>query len=167
MKSVDKVRMYLNLHGKALADFSKKVLVDGEECLTDGLEEDGKILIVTLDKDDFVWVMVENVATVETKKTWKKEEIVELLEKNDKAVLRGLIVLYSLQTTDEKVMQDTIENNGIGFSGFDAEFLSSLAQQAMKYGRLSERQMEVLRGRIKKYAGQLTKVANNQIIVNV
>ena len=89
-------------------------------------------------------------------KKWKKEEIVELLKSNDKAVLRGLVVVYSLQTQEEQYTDQTVENNGVGFSGTDAEFLSSLAKQFLERGWLSHKQMEKLRVRILKYAGQLT-----------
>lgn len=100
-------------------------------------------------------------------KRWNKENISELLQKSDKAVLRGLVVIYSLQTESEQECQETVFNNGVGFSGVDANFLSSLAQQFIKRGTLSEKQMVLLRKKMLRYAGQLAKVANGKIQVAV
>jgi hypothetical protein len=94
---------------------------------------------------------------------WTKEEIKEMLGRNDKAVLRGLMAIYNLQTADEQALQATAHHNGVGFSGCDAELLSSFAVNYTKYGRLTEKQMAILRNKIKKYAGQLTKIANGEI----
>jgi hypothetical protein len=102
---------------------------------------------------------------MDEKKKWKKEEIRELLEKNDKAVMRGLVVIYSLQTDSERRIEETAEHNGVGFSGTDAKFLSSLAKQVLEKGRLSEKQMLYARKKMLKYAGQLTKVSNGQLQV--
>ena len=92
---------------------------------------------------------------MEEKKIWKKDEIKELLQTNDRAVLRGLVAVYSLQTKDEKALAETVEHNGVGFSGFDAEILTSFAKQVQEQGKLTDRQMEVARKRVLKYAGQL------------
>ena len=99
------------------------------------------------------------------KKIWKKEEIKEMLQTNDNAVIRGIVVIYSLQTEDEKKVGKTIEHNGVGFSGFDAEFMSSLAKFILKRGYLTDKQLEYGRRKIMKYAGQLTKVANGELTV--
>ena len=99
------------------------------------------------------------------RKVWKVEEIRELLATLDDAVLRGLKVLYSLQTANEREWGVTVESNGVGFNGRDAEFMTSLFESYKKYGSLTLRQMAACRRVIKKYAGQLTKVANRQIEV--
>ena len=109
---------------------------------------------------------IQEVVRIEDKK-WTKEEIKELLMTKDNAVFRGLVVIYSLQTADEKLVADAIEDNGVGFNGFDAEFLTSLAKQALDKGWLSDKQMVYARKRMLKYAGQLAKVANGQIIAQV
>lgn len=101
------------------------------------------------------------------KREWTKEEIVALLDAKDAAVLRGLVVIYSLQTAEEKFAKETVESNGVGFSGYDAQFLSSLAQQVMDKGLLSQKQLASARKRIRKYAGQLTLVANGKLHVQI
>ncbi len=98
---------------------------------------------------------------------WNRENIRELLETNDKAVLRGILVIYSLQTFDEQATRSTTKYNGVGFSGVDAEFMSSLAESIQKYGRLTDKQMTYARKKIKKYAKQLAKVANGELEAHV
>lgn len=96
-------------------------------------------------------------------KKWRKEEIREMLEMNDKAVVRGLVRIYEKQTDDEKKTEMTTHENGVGFNGSDSRFLSKLACFYIKHGYLSEKQLSIVRKRILKYAGQLTKIANKEL----
>lgn len=93
-----------------------------------------------------------------------KESIQALLETSDKALLRGLMVIFALQTVSEKESHMTREHNGVGFSPFHAEFLSSLAHQLQRGRTLSPKQMAALRKTMRRYAGQLAKVANGKIV---
>lgn len=104
---------------------------------------------------------------MEEQKKWTKAEIKDLLKTNDRAVVRGIVVIYSLQTEDERLSAFTKESNGVGFSSFDAEFMTSLAQFILQNGHLTARQMTYGRKRIMKYAGQLAKVANGKLKVRV
>jgi hypothetical protein len=94
---------------------------------------------------------------------WTKDTIKGLLQNDDKAVLKGLLRIFSLQTATEQAVEYTKEHNGVGFSGYDAEFLTSLAKGYIQYGRLTEKQMIHLRKKILRYAGQLAKIANGEI----
>ena len=84
----------------------------------------------------------------------------ERLAQDDRWALRALTVVYMNQTADERRVEQTIEHNGIGFSGPDAEILSSFARQYQQRGSLSPRQMHVLRRKIPSYAGQVARVAD-------
>ena len=84
----------------------------------------------------------------------------ERLAQDDRWALRALTVVYRNQTADEQRAQQTIEHNGIGFSGPDAEILSSFARQYQQRGSLSPRQMNVLRRKLPSYAGQVARVAD-------
>lgn len=103
---------------------------------------------------------------------WTQAQILDLLKRSDKAVEHALLVLYARQTADEQASGQTVEHNGMGFGAFDAEFLSSLAQQivANKYGkpdgqRLSLRQMELARKKVLRYSKQLLSVANAGLVL--
>jgi hypothetical protein len=74
-----------------------------------------------------------------------------------KALVR---IFQENQTADEQVSQTTSHDNGIGFTGVDAQFLSSLAQNYLRYGRLSEKQMSFVFRKMPKYAGQVIKMSD-------
>lgn len=94
---------------------------------------------------------------------WTKDSIRSILERDDRAVLKGLLRIYSLQTATEQAIENTNQHNGVGFSGYDAPFLTSLAKGYIQYGRLTEKQMKHLRKKILRYAGQLARIANGEI----
>jgi hypothetical protein len=96
-------------------------------------------------------------------KIWTQDEIKQLLVDNDLAVSKAIVSIYNLQTESEKSIKGTTDNNGVGFNGVDAEFLSSLAEFFIKYNRLSEKQIAFGRKKIMKYSKQLTMVANKEI----
>ena len=99
--------------------------------------------------------------TDETK--YSKESIKELLHRNQKAVIRGILAIYDRQTRDEQLIHTTIDHNGVGFSGCDAEILSSFAKQIQEGRELSTKQFTLAKKRILKYAGQLAKIANGEL----
>ena len=94
---------------------------------------------------------------------WTKEEIKDLLVRNDKAVCKAVVAIWNKQTEDEKIVDATREHNGIGFNGADATFMSSLAKQFVDRGFLTPRQITYARKKIMKYSGQLEKIANGVI----
>lgn len=91
-------------------------------------------------------------------KVWGKTEVQTLLKTNDKAAVKALLVIYSFQTQSEQASDATKEHNGVGFTGLDAELLSSFAKFYQRAGFLSDKQMEILRNKITKYWRQLLGV---------
>lgn len=94
---------------------------------------------------------------------WTKENILSLIEINDKALIAGLMRLYSFQTKSEQILGSASEDNGVGFSGADSDFLTSLAKSYKKYNNLTGKQIQYLRRSMKKYAKQLQRYANGEI----
>jgi len=75
--------------------------------------------------------------------------------------LKALIRIYTEnQTPDEQSSQVTRWDNGIGFSGTDSTFLSSLAQQYQKRGSLSDKQMGFVFKYMPKYHNQVVKMSD-------
>lgn len=68
-------------------------------------------------------------------------DIVRLLESNDKAICRALVVLHNRQTTDEKETKVARHLNGRGFRPAHARMGSSMAEFYLKYGYLTEKQI--------------------------
>jgi hypothetical protein len=73
--------------------------------------------------------------------------------------LRGLVRIYANQTADEQAVGTTKHHNDIGFTGADAEILTSFAQQYERRGSLSPKQMGLLFKKMPKYAKQLESVS--------
>lgn len=95
-----------------------------------------------------------------TKPRWNKETIQELIDSNDRAVAKAVLRIYEAQTREEKHSAMTVESNGVGFSGADAEFGTSLAQQLQSGRTLSPRQLAAARRMIRRYWRQLAALAN-------
>jgi hypothetical protein len=98
-------------------------------------------------------------------KIWNKEEIIKILEENDFAVGRAIVAIYEYQTSEEKMTASTKNRNGVGFSGCDARMGTWIAKEILQSGRNKDFKLygHVLykaRKMAKKYAGQLTDIAN-------
>jgi hypothetical protein len=96
-----------------------------------------------------------------TAKAWSESEIKEMLDSNDKAVWRAVWRLFERQTEEEREIGATVKNNSKGFNAFDAPILSSFAKQYQKFGRLTQRQTDLARKKIRKYIKQLVEIANS------
>ena len=81
--------------------------------------------------------------------------------------LKGLVRIYDLQTLDEKQSNTTCHLNDIGFSGADAEILSSFASQFLKWNRLSDKQMAIVFKKMPRYHGQIVKIIKPENMANV
>ena len=79
--------------------------------------------------------------------TLDKASIVALLESNDRAIGRALLVLRANQTADEQVSETVRHLNGKGFRPCHARMGTSMANFFEKYGRLSEKQIAYWRKR--------------------
>ena len=91
-------------------------------------------------------------------KIWSKESIQELLDRSDEAVYRAMIQIYNRQTADEQKYQDTHLYNSVGFTGVDANIMSSFTEYYKKFNKLSPKQMAIARKKMKKYWKQLLSV---------
>lgn len=81
---------------------------------------------------------------------WDKESIVSLLEKNDKAVIRAIVVVNQNQTADEQQIEGTKYQNGEGFRPCHARMGTSCANFYAKRGYMSPKQIAYWRVRDRK-----------------
>jgi hypothetical protein len=93
-------------------------------------------------------------------KVWTKDEIKDLMDRRDDVLITCMVRIYNQQTETEQSYGETTEANGVGFNGCDANILSSFCVFYSERGYLSSRQIEIARKKMKKYAGQVTKLAN-------
>jgi len=89
-----------------------------------------------------------------------KQYLQEKLSTDYKWALKALFRVYDYQTLDEQEAATTCEENGIGFTGADAEILTSFAEQYRRKGYLSPKQMEIVYKKMKKYWKQVLAISN-------
>ena len=95
---------------------------------------------------------------LKTKKD-RRAFIREKLTNDRRWAIRGLMVIYQAQTEDEKLTGHTREANGVGFTAFDDEILTSFAEQWMSKKFLSEKQIAFLHRKMPKYTNQIERQA--------
>ena len=92
-----------------------------------------------------------------------EEKVVAALSRTDKAgdgfVGRAVYALFERQTNEEQNADMTVHQNGVGFSGCDAEILSSFAKFWKKTGFLTPKQLVLARKKLGKYRRQLAEIA--------
>ena len=76
--------------------------------------------------------------------------------------VKGLLVIYAKQTASEQSSQNTSELNSVGFSGCDAEILSSFSEQVKRGRTLSPKQMALVFRKMPKYWEQLWDNSKDQ-----
>lgn len=102
---------------------------------------------------------------METKYTdlkFKKDKIAFIKDKvgtNQQWAIKGLLRIFEFQTASEQATESTNEDNGVGFSGVDAEILTSFAKQISKGRNMSPKQMAIIHKKMPKYARQLMNIA--------
>lgn len=87
-----------------------------------------------------------------------KNYIKQQLGINSGWALRALVKIYERQTVDEQCSGSTKENNGIGFSGVDANILSSFAVQVNNGRNLSVKQMAIVFKKMPRYHKQVASL---------
>ena len=76
--------------------------------------------------------------------------------------VRGMLVIYARQTLSEQASSQTHDLNSVGFSGCDAEILSSFSQQVQRGRVLSPKQMAIVFKKMPKYWEQLWDNSKDQ-----
>lgn len=92
-----------------------------------------------------------------------KEFITEKLMESDRWLYRGILSIFNFQTRDEQMTESTNKNNGVGFNGIDAPILSSFAKQINARGFLTPKQKACAQKMMRKYAGQLSRIAQGEV----
>ena len=99
-------------------------------------------------------IMIEGDRTMTTQ-TQLKTYLKDRLSSDAEFAQEALLLVYSMQTTEEQIIGGTRYQNKMGFNGTDGDFGSSLAVQLQNYGRLSDRQMGYVFRMMPKYWKQV------------
>ena len=87
------------------------------------------------------------------------------LQTSDVWAKAALLRIYDYQTRDEKISEHTHENNNVGFTGCDAEILSSFAKQLIRKKWLSPKQMALVFKKMPKYHNQIVGISDEEMLI--
>jgi len=96
--------------------------------------------------------------------TTQEERVTFLKEKlasDPRWAIRAMLKIFEYQTEEEKNIEATTENNGVGFNGIDGEILTSFSHQVNRGRNLSMKQLAILFKKMPKYAKQLDNIVQN------
>jgi len=96
-----------------------------------------------------------------------KEFVKSKLSKDPRWTKQALLKIYEFQTEEEKEIGNTRQLNGVGFTGSDGDILSSFAQQLIKKGYLSPKQMIFLFKKMPKYWKQIISISDEKRLLNM
>lgn len=74
--------------------------------------------------------------------------------------LRALVKIYEKQTESEKQLGSAINQNGVGFTGLDAQFMGGMAKYYLKKGALTDKQLSWVMKKMHKYHGQIVAISD-------
>lgn len=94
-----------------------------------------------------------------------KQQVIELLRTNDRAIIRAVLAITARQTDDEQASEQTKYSNGRGWKSCHGQVGTSMAKFYQSRGYLTARQIAYWRRenakgqmRIECYANQLLQV---------
>jgi hypothetical protein len=95
----------------------------------------------------------------------RQEYVKQKLATDKTWAIKGMQLIYSYQTCDEKNMGETKYDNNIGFSGAHGEIMSSFARQYEAKKWLSDNQLKVVFKIMPKYWKQILATCNDEILL--
>jgi hypothetical protein len=92
-----------------------------------------------------------------------KDQIEVKIATDQKWLERAILAIFKKQTSDEQTAEQSKYQNLRGFNGPDAKRMTYYACWIKSGRHLSGYHLELARKRMKKYCGQLEKIANGEI----
>jgi len=93
--------------------------------------------------------------------------IKQKLATDKKWQIKALLAIYQRQTIEERNSNSTIIHNDVGFSGCDAEILSSFAKQWLSKWFLSPKQAAILAHKMPKYWKQIYDISDKEKLMKI
>lgn len=88
----------------------------------------------------------------------------EKLSSDPSWALRGLEVVYSMQTYDEKITGETTYKDFKGFNAFDSKVLTRIAKRWIYSRRIHSHELQTVFSRMPKYWKQLYGVSDKGMV---
>lgn len=97
-----------------------------------------------------------------TNKEWEVY-LKNLVKTNDYALCKAIVLIYENQTTEEKLKDESVEENQIGFTKWDAKEMSEIARKIKAKEPLSKGEVAKSRNKMQKYWKQLMIISKQQM----
>lgn len=95
-------------------------------------------------------------------KQWE-QYLKDLVKSNDNALIKAIVCIYDRQTPDEKNADETIDENGIGFSKVDAYEMGKIARKIKNGENLTKGELAKSRNKMQKYWKQLMTISKQRL----
>jgi len=92
-----------------------------------------------------------------------KEQIQNKFDTDYRWLFRAVLAINAQQTADERTQETVKYHNNRGFTPSDAKFLCSVAKQIKSGYGMSQKQIFIIRKKMKKYIGQCMRLAKAEI----
>lgn len=100
--------------------------------------------------------------TFTNQKQWE-QYLKGLVKTNDKALYRAIVLIYRNQTDEEQNKGQSIEDNYVGFTKWDAEEMTSIALKIIRKQKLLDGEVTKSRNKMQKYWRQLMAISKKNI----
>lgn len=96
-----------------------------------------------------------------TQKQWESY-LKDLLKTNDNTLLKAIVLIYDNQTEEEKSKGESVEDNNIGFTKWDAKEMGDIARKIKRGEPLTIGELAKSRNKMQKYWKQLMYISKHQ-----
>ena len=86
-----------------------------------------------------------------------------LIKTNDKALYKSIILIYEMQTDEERYIGESKEENNVGFSKVDAYEMGVIAKKIKQGNELTSGEIAKSRNKMQKYWKQLMIISKRQM----
>ena len=87
----------------------------------------------------------------------------QLVKSNDRALCKAIVLIYQNQTDEEQMKGQSLDDNYVGFTKWDAEEMTSIAQKIIHKQQLTKREIAKSRNKMQKYWKQLMVISKKNI----
>lgn len=100
--------------------------------------------------------------TFTSDKQWQ-DYLQALVRDNDYALRKAVVLIYNRQTEVERSRFESTEDNGIGFTKWDAKVLTNIAKKITVDLPLTSEELSIARNKMPKYWRQLMEISKAQM----
>lgn len=95
-------------------------------------------------------------------KQWE-DYLKNLVKTNDRALFKAIILIYDMQTNEEKSIGSSVEENNVGFSKVDAYEMGIIAKKIKRGDPLTKGEIAKSRNKMPKYWKQLMIISKRNM----